>query len=312
MFKYYLYKFGQFLIRRLSLKSAYRFAMSVSVLQSYFSPRDFRAVKNNLRIITGQTQNLDLMARQVFKNFGKYLVEFFRMANEIDEKFIREKIKMVNPQYLQEAMAHGKGVILLTAHIGSWELGGLVLGMTGHPVLAIALPHKERPVNDLFNKQRELRGVTIVPINQAVHRCLSALKNNKLIAVLADRDFTNNGEMMKFLGRDVQMPKGAAMFAYKTGAVILPIFLLRNEDDTFSLQFEKPICPPRIIHGQIGREDLLFLMKQYVNVIEEKIRQYPTQWLMFREFWDPKSNIINYSFSETQSTAIAGDEKEAS
>lgn len=300
MFKYYLYKIGLFLVRGVSLKNAYRFAMFVSLLQSYFSPRDFRAVKNNLRAVTGSDRDLDRMAREVFRNFGKYLVEFFRTANEMDEKFIREQVKIRNPEHLQEAVVRGKGVIILTAHLGSWELGGLVMGMMGYPTLAIALPHKERPVNDLFNKQREVRGVTVVPINQAVHRCLSALKNGKFIAVVADRDFTNNGEVVKFLGKDVRLPKGAAIFAYKTDATILPTFMIREADGTFSLQFEKPIIPARVISGQIETRDLVELIQQCTVVIEKKIREYPTQWLMFREFWDPRSNIIDYDFAETQ------------
>ena len=292
MFKFFLYKFGQFWVRRLSLKTAYRLAMFVSELQYYFSPRDRRAVKNNLRTITKSDEGLDLKAKEVFRNFGKYLVEFFRMANEIDERFIREKVKVENLQHLNDASAQGKGVIFLTAHIGNWELGGLIMGMMGYPTLAIALPHKERPVNDLFNKQRELRGVTVVPLSQAVHRCLSALRSNKAVAVLADRDFTNNGEIINFLGRDVLIPKGAAIFALKTGAVILPTFLVRGEDDSFILHFEPPIHPPLVTNSQVDQATLVNLMKRYAVVIEEQIRKYPTQWLMFREFWDKEANVV--------------------
>ena len=292
MFKFYLYKLGQFLIRRISLKQAYRLAICVSDIQYFLSFRDRRAVKNNLRIVTGSSENLNIKARAVFRNFGKYLVEFFAIANDLDEKFIRDRVKIVNRHYLDEAIAKGKGVIMLTAHLGNWELGGLVIGMLGYPILAITLSHKERPVNELFNKQRELRGVISVPIRQAVHRCLSALKENKFVAVLADRDFTSSGEKVPFLGQEVLIPKGAALFAYKTGATILPTFFVREDDDSFTLQFEKPICPAFSTSGQIEQKDLAILVGQYAAVIEQKIRAYPTQWLMFREFWDEKANRL--------------------
>ncbi len=292
MFKFYLYKFGQFLIRRISLKNAYQFAIFLSDIQYFFSFRDRRSVKRNLKVITGSDKNLDANAKAVFRNFGKYLVEFFGIANDLNEQFIKEKVKIVNQHYLDEAKAHQKGVIIVTAHIGNWELGGLVMGMLGYPTLAITLSHKERPVNELFNKQRESRGVVSVPIRHAVHRCLSALKENKFVALLADRDFTSSGERVVFLGQEVLIPKGAALFAYKTGAVILPTFFLRTEDDTFSLEFEKPIYPPFFNSGQIEQKDMAALVSQYALVIEKKIRAYPTQWLMFREFWDEKANRL--------------------
>ncbi len=292
MFKFCLYKFGQFLIRRISLKNAYGFAMFVSDIHYYLSLRDRAAVKSNLRLITGSEENLAFKARTVFRNFGKYLVEFFGIANDLDEKFLREKVKVVNRHYLDEAIGKGKGVIMLTAHVGNWELGGLIMAMMGYPMLAITLSHKERPVNELFNKQRELRGVVSVPIKQAVHRCLSALKNNKFVALLADRDFTSSGERVPFLGRDVLIPKGAALFAYKTGATILPIFFLRENDDTFTLQFEKPIYPTFSETGPIEQKDIVALVSQYAQVMEKKIREYPTQWLMFREFWNEKTNKL--------------------
>ena len=287
MFKFYLYKFGQFLVRRLSLTNAYGFAMFVSDLHYMLSLRDRAAVQSNLKAILGPDADVRADTRAVFRNFGKYLVEFFRFANEIDGTFVREQVKVVNRQYLDEAIAKGKGVIMLTAHVGNWELGGLVVGMMGYPILAISLSHKERRVNELFNKQRELRGVTAIPIKQAVHRCLSALRNNQLVALLADRDFTSSGELVKFLGRDVMIPKGPALFAQKTGATILPTFFTRQPDNSFCLQFEEPIYSTNA-DGQ----DLRPLIQRYTQVIENKIRQYPTQWMMFRVFWDHKANRL--------------------
>ncbi len=292
MFKFLAYKFGQFLIRRISLKQAYQLANFLSDIHYFMSFRDRRAVRNNLRIITGSDENLNVKTREVFRNFGKYLVEFFGIANDLDENFLKDKVTIVNRQYLEQAQSCGKGVIMLTAHIGNWELGGLVMGMLGFPTLAITLSHKERPVNELFNKQRQLRGVVSVPIRQAVSRCLSALKENKFVGVLADRDFTSSGEKVPFLGREALIPKGAALFAYKTGATILPSFFLRQEDGRFSLEFEEPIYPVFLESDRIQQKDMITLIKQYAQVIEKKIRVYPTQWMVFREFWDEKATRL--------------------
>ncbi len=285
MFKYFIYKFGQFCVNQLSLKACYRIAMFLSDLQCFFSPRDRRAVKNNLKAVLNLDDDVSVLAKEVFRNFGKYLVEFFRMARNIDEQFIKQNVKLNNFDIVDKILQKGKGAIFLSAHIGNWELGAVLLSMLGYPLVAIALPHKERPVNELFNKQRESKGVKVVQTNSAVRTSIEALRSNKCIAVLADRDFTANGEVLNFLGRETLIPKGAAIFSSKTGAPIIPVFLIRNEDNTFTFVAEEPIYPTKESEDEVDREALLTIMKKYTTVIEKKIREYPTQWLMFRPFW---------------------------
>jgi len=284
MFKFLLYKFGQFCVHRLPLKLSYAITAFVSDMQCHFSPRDRRAVTNNLKVIfpSGSEEQITTLTLEVFRNFGRYLQEFFRMSKFLDREYIARNVKIENIEYLDGLLSEGKGGVLLTAHIGNWELGGVILSMLGYPIVAVALPHKERPVNDLFNHQRERWGVKIVQTNGAIRKCIEFLRENKIVALLADRDFGFSGEVMDFFGRKAMIPKGPAAFCQKTGAPIIPVFFTRTEDFTFRMVFEKPIYPPQ---SGDEHEVLLQLMKQYTTVIERKIREYPTQWLMFREFW---------------------------
>jgi len=285
MFKYYLYKFGQFLVTRLPLKLSYRVGIFFSDLQFAFSRLDRISVCNNLKNILSSSEDISSQAREVFRNFGRYLVEFFRVGEALDSQFIEKNVRIVNREYVDETLRKGRGGIITTAHIGNWELGAIVLGMLRYPIVAVALPHKERPVNDLFNKQREGKGVTVVPVAHAVRRCLESLKENKLIGVVADRDFSAHGIVMDFLGRKALIPKGAAIFAFKTGAPVIPTFMIREADGTFTLTFEKPIYPPQVIDGHVGEAELTEFIRKYLVYIENCIRNYPTQWLMMREFW---------------------------
>lgn len=282
MFKFYIYKIGQFIVNHLSIKAAYRFAMFCSTFQYYFSPRDQKAVKENLQVILKTNRKVSHEAREVFRNFGKYLVEFFRMAKDINREYINKYVKIENMNYLTDALKKNKGGIILTAHIGNWELGGVILSLLGFPCVAIALSHKEGPVNKLFNQQRESKGITVVQINGAFRKCLTALQENKLIALLADRDFTLHGEVLDFLGKKSIIPRGAAVFSMSTGAPIIPVFFLRDTKDHFLMQFEEPIYPEK---NESEKETILSIMKKYTVLIEKKIREYPTQWLMFRRFW---------------------------
>lgn len=283
MFKYFLYKIGLFLLHRLPSQLSYKFAAFVSDLQYYFSFRDRRAVRKNLKNILPSADNISFLTKDVFRNFGRYLIEFFQMKEMVDEQFIKSNVRTEGMGYLDKVLAEGKGGIVVTAHIGNWELGAVLISVLGYPLMAIALPHKERPVNDLFNDQREAKGVTVVPTNGALRQCIEQLRGNRLLALVADRDFSANGIMMDFLGSKMLVPKGPAMFSLKTGAPILPIFLIRNGDGTFTFSCSQPIYPP----GRNRREDdttMKELMGRYMSVIEKKIRAHPSQWLLFREF----------------------------
>lgn len=241
-------------------------------------------MKKNIKKILPGEKNVSVLAREVFRNFGRYLIEFFQMKEIVDDHFIKTKVNIKGTEYLDDVLAKGKGGIVVTAHIGNWELGAVLISVLGYPIMAVALPHKERPVNDLFNHQREAKGVTVVPTNVALRRCIEQLKSNKLIALVADRDFSTNGIVMDFLGQKALVPKGAAMFSWKSGAPIIPIFLIRNGDGTFNFSCHEPIYPPREDTSKNEEEIISGIMRRYITVIEEQIRAHPSQWLLFREF----------------------------
>jgi len=223
-------------------------------------------------------------SREVFRNFGKYLVEFFQMNNMVNRHFIENNVRIFGREHMDQALKEGKGGVVVTAHIGNWEMGAVLLSMLGYPIKAVALPHRERPVNDLFNRRRVEKGVEVIPTNTALRQCIEQLRGNKFVGFVADRDFGTHGVKMEFLGRKTLIPKGAAMFSLKTQAPIIPVFLLRNEDGTFNLSIHPLIRPPKRKLDMNEDEIVLGIMKQYVTVIEDQIRANPTQWLLFREF----------------------------
>ena len=285
MFKLFLYKLGIFVLNHFSISTSYKFAAVISDVQYFFSFRDRKAVQNNLKVILPDSSDVPFHAREVFRNFGRYLVEFFKTSEIIDDDFIKNRVQISGAQHLECALKGGKGGIIVSAHIGNWELGAMLVSMLGYPLMAVALPHKERPVNDLFNQRREAKGITVVPMNMAIRRCTEQLKENKFIALVADRDFSNHGFEMDFLGRKMLIPKGPAMFSWKTGAPIIPVFLVRGENGNFIMTCCKPIDPPSKNTPLSEDEVVLGIMRRYVPIIEEQIRACPSQWLLFRELF---------------------------
>jgi lauroyl/myristoyl acyltransferase len=286
MFSYILYRIGQYLVLFMPLKLAYALAVFVSDAHHIFADVDRRELTANLTAIFPEKSRKEIVKIRwaVCRNFAKYLVDFFRYS-VMDKEYIKKNVKIVNPQYVREALAKGKGVIVLSAHIGNWELGAVVIALLGHPFGVVALTHKHKQVNDFFNYQRQSKGVKVIPFEKAARQCFNMLKENQMVALVGDRDFTKEGGIIvDFFGLPTSLPKGPAAFALKTKAVILPVFMLRNPDDTFTLYMEKPIEPDA--SGDAKNEnDLKELVNRYKIIIEDYVRKYPDQWYVFKKFW---------------------------
>lgn len=283
MFNYILCRIGQVIALSLPLKLAYKIAIFISDIRYIFARKDRRAVKENLKAIFPEKPNREIrkIRIRVFRNFAKYLVDFFRFS-ELDREYIKRNIKVENLCYLDEALSHGKGTIILSAHLGSWELGGVVVALLGYPIWTVALPHKDKRVNNFFNSQREGKGMKVIPLGKAVRQCLNILRENKVLALAGDRDFTEKGAVVELFGKPAFLPEGPAAFSLRAGAVIVPGFMFRSKDDTLTLKFEKPM---EFDSENNKYTDLKEIISQYKTIIEDYIRKYPDQWYMFRRFW---------------------------
>ena len=284
MGNYQIYLLGQWLVRILPARTAYASAVFISDIHYTFSKTDRAAVRANLTAITGSDVP-DAMVREVFRNFGRYLVDFFTLTQKLTPAYIRDHVEYVRMERLKEVLKKGKGGIIISAHIGNWEMASCLVSAMRYPLSIIALSHKDPRVNALFNHQREFFGTTVFPTTTAVRRCLEQLRANRLIALLVDRDFGASGMSMDFLGRKAMIPKGAALFALKTGAPLLPVVFVRKDNGDFQFVFYEPIEPPVVPEDGITDEILSAFISRYLHVVEGMIRQYPAQWLIFREFW---------------------------
>jgi len=280
---YYFYRLGQFIALTLPNRIVYGIAVFLADLHYYFAFRDRRFVKANLKVIFPEKENRQLrkISKLVFRNFAKYLADFFRFE-KLNLNYIDKNIKLENLHYFDQALAIGKGVIVLTAHLGNWELGGVVLAQLGYPFWAVALPHKNKKVNDFFVTQRAVKGVNVIAMGKAVRSCISEIRNNHMVALVGDRDFTEKGIVINLFNKPTHFPEGPAALSLMTGASIVPGFMLRNPDDSFTLRIEKPVEFKST--GDKAR-DLASLVTAYKNIFEDYIRKYPDQWYVFRRFW---------------------------
>ena len=266
-------------------KVAYAMSMLLADAHYFLSKKDRLSVTSNLTVVLGGGRVPSKMVRNVFRNFGKYLVDFFTQTKYLNGDFISKHVHLNNAEYLNDVLTQKKGCIIVSAHLGNWELAGAVMAKLGYPLSIVALPHQDARVNAFFNKQREFFGTIVIPTNMAIRRCVEHIRNNRILAILAERDFTQHGIPVNFFGKPTLIPKGAALFSLKTGAPIVPAFFLRTENDDFKIEILEPIYPKQCgVKAKISDQDVKDLISQYACIIENQIRKYPDQWLMFRKF----------------------------
>ncbi len=285
MLIYYFYRFNRWLACTLPVIWAYRVAVFLSGIKYLLAGEERDVVKENIRIIRGDGSEEELRhsARMVYANFGRYLADFFR-SQMINREFVERHVRIENIAYMEQALKQGKGVIGLTAHIGSWELTAQILAVLGYKVNAIALVHQNPRVDGFFRRQREVAGVNVIPVGVGVRQSFRALKRNEVVGILGDRDFSgSNGLFLDFQGETMLVPRGPAVFSRSTGAPIVPGFIIRENFDGpgYRYVFEPPIFPEKTDDEEA---DLRLISEKFLKVIEKYVRQYPEQWFMFRDF----------------------------
>lgn len=232
-------------------------------------------VRANLSLLLGESiAPSDPRIRDVFRNFARYLVEFLTI-HRVSSPVVRAE----GAEHLREAQRHRRGIIVLTAHLGNWEVGAVLLQRMGWPMAAVALPHEEAGTNALFDAQRRRCGIEVLPLARGVtQQCLQRLRRGEALGLLGDLDFIGEGVEVPFCGRQVRLPRGPALLSVRSQAPVVPVFCIREGNWSFRLCLEPPILPPR----HPDHESVTQLTAAYAAVLERYVTRTPEQWLVFR------------------------------
>ena len=273
--KYAGFRLAEWLSHRLPPQAAFQCAEWIADFQWRRSAKDREAVETNLALVLGAHPPVGSpLVREVFRNFGRYLVEFFTF-HRIQEPVIQ----LEGCEALHSATQRGRGALVLTGHVGNWEIGAAVLRRLGFAINAVALPHVHAGMDRLFNRQRERCGVTVIPLGtHAARRSLESLRRGQLLGILCDREFADHGITVSFCGRDVTFPRGPAVMSARSQSPAVPTFLIREGRYAFRLYCEAPIWPPKL---PISEDGIRTLTQQYAAAFERYVKRFPTQWLMF-------------------------------
>ncbi len=195
------------------------------------------------------------------------------------------KIQIEGKQYLEEALSKGKGVIALGSHLGSFTLLGARLSLEGYP-FNIILNEDNFPklTRRLMAYQRKLRQNPFPskPITTSVKKSLNCLRRNEILYLIADEQQRRGGLPVPFFGQMAYTPPGPAIFSIKTGAPILPMYIVREKGNPKTLFIKRPV---EIERSTDQKKDTERLTAEFTQAIENSIKEYPNQWPWLNRRW---------------------------
>lgn len=292
MIKYYLFELLRFVVRVIPPRLVYAIGAFLAEATYLFSLRSKRNLRANLihvyNFLGEDTESriarrkIRVLIRKNFRNFSYYLVDFFRFSR-LSRKEIETLVEFSGTDNIQAALQDGRGAIGVTAHLGNWELGGMVLSFLGYPVNAIALSHHNTRLNRLFVNQRALSGINVIPVGQAALNSLRALKNNQLVLILGDRDVTERGIKVNYFGVPAHIPRGPATLAVRADAGIFFGYFIRQSTHRYRAVFRPPLPVNRSMDRESRERDIILnLVKEMEGCIAANL----DQWYTYERIWD--------------------------
>jgi phosphatidylinositol dimannoside acyltransferase len=271
-----------------------RHALGVSIgAASYLGWSSKRFVTRlNIAQITGRPVHDPYVKHLAFaswRNYGRYASDFISFPHLNVDNIVRNLRDLSESEggwhgHVRTALQAGKGAILASAHFGNLDMAGAILAHY-HPVSAVAETFSDEQLNQLLQNQRREKGVGIIPMEGSARRLLRILQQNELTAIIVDRPVTQDqGIEVTFFGRKTYVPSGPAALALKSGAAIVPGFVWYGHRNEFYARMFPPIFPQQG-KGVERVKEISRLTQRIYDVLEVMIREWPTQWYMFRQFW---------------------------
>jgi phosphatidylinositol dimannoside acyltransferase len=281
---YILFRLAGIIVPLVPRRLGYAVAGLLASLMYRFGAGKREMIKRNVRHALGQGADeaqVDRVARRIFRNLLKNYFDLFWLPAQPTEK-ITKMMNMQGLDNLEEAFARGKGVVVVSVHVGNQEVMTQLRALTDKHVTVVAEHVKNERVFRYLTSLRQNSGVRLVPTDGALMELFRALRRNEAIGLVFDRDVTGSGRSVPFFGSPAKLPDGYALIALRHGATIMPGVLVRQADDTYCAHLAKPM----VFEGDAKNdEDVRRVMASVGVVIESYIAQFIDQWVYFHDVW---------------------------
>ncbi len=221
--------------------------------------------------------------RGAYRSLGRQLAEFCRMQDYTPEN-TRTFLRYEGLEHWERAAAKGRGVLIVTGHLGAWELSSYYHSLMGHPMSMVIRRLDNPRVDALVNRIRCRHGNRVLPKDDFARGLLGAVREGRSVGILMDTNMTPpQGVFVPFFGVPACTGSGVARIAAKTGAAVLPGFLLWHEEERrYVLHFYAELAMQRT---EDAEADATENTRRCTAAIEQVIRAYPDQWLWVHRRW---------------------------
>jgi len=279
------------LIPLLPLKVSYAIARTLAHASLRFLRRQRNTILGNMDVAFGNKMSEEEkmeIASEMVTNVFKGFFEAFYSASHFRKK-VDGIVTIEGREHLDQALDRGKGVIALSAHFGNFTLLGTVMAKEHYPFYMVVRHPKSELVAKAFQIFRDLSGqktIATQPWRECLRKMLRCLRNNEIICLITDENKRHGGVKVDFFGQDSSTAVGPAVFSLRTGAAIVPMFIIRQKDDT-----HKIIIEPSLEFALTGNqtEDINRITSTFTGRIEQYIKAYPTQWFWLNRRWKKAS-----------------------
>jgi KDO2-lipid IV(A) lauroyltransferase len=241
-----------------------------------------RAIQNLRRVLGPDEPEHEVRrrTRAIFRNYARYMIDLLWLPNATVAE--RERVvTVVGWDHIVAALARGRGLLVVTGHLGNWDLPAAVMAGRGVPTNVIVETLEPPAWNERVQAIREAAGLSAIPMETGVRDIYAALRRNEVVAIVFDRPLIEGGVEVEFFGERTRVPEGVARLALRTGAAVIGAVGIRR-----GTRFVAQVAPPFEFSKTGDREsDVAMLTQDVMDWFEGRVRQYPDQWYMFRDFW---------------------------
>lgn len=280
------FKVIQALVERLPRPWAYALAVVAARVAWRFSPLARPRLEYNLTVacpeLADDPRELHRLSRLNFRNHAKAYADLMQLPSARVEA-MRPLLQVKGWDYLEEARAMGKGVLVVSCHMGSYEVVAAIWSTTLAPVSFFAEEVEPRPLYEWYRDTRARLGISVLTLDHGgIRKVLEALREQEMVITAIDRDITGTGYLMPFFGKLAPIPLGPAAIALRLGTPIFPVCVYRLPDDTYMAE-GAPLV--HAVSTGNARADQVKATEQVLRQMERFIQAHPEQWHVPHRIW---------------------------
>lgn len=283
-FEYFLFTSFISVFSLIGIKRARHAAHFLAFLFYYVIPIRKSTVTANLRLAFPDlpAEELKSLSYRCYYSFAVTIIEIMCIPRlKTDE--LKKMVNCPELELIRKKYDEGKGVVLLTAHFGNWELGAVSIGsQLGFPLYVAAKSQRNRLVGDWLNMMREKFGNKVVMLGMSFRNIFKELKSSHIIGLVGDQRGDPDGPRVTFMGISSAIYPGTAVLAIRTGAPVIVCIVARQKD--FSYRAFVEVIETSELEGT-DDDKIIEINQRYSSILEKYIRIYPEQWLWMHKRW---------------------------